>query len=101
MVEARVEGDFGTGIVPYGTAVRVPLRGLSSGVKRRIFRDRQIQAQAYNWGIEYALEVHNSGERIPSPRNHSAPLTQFRHQTGSVHNLRLQRGAGSGARWRR
>ena len=79
-------------MVQYGTAVRVPLRGLSSGVKRRIWRDRQIQTQAYNWGIEYALKVHNSGERIPSPRNHSAPLTQFRHQTGSVHNLRLQRG---------
>ena len=36
--------------------------------------------------------MHNIGERIPSPRNHSAPLTRFRHQTGSTHSLLLQRG---------
>ena len=92
MVGARDEGDFGTGMVQYCTAVRVPLRGLSSGVKRRIWRDRQIQTQAYNWGVEYALKAHNSGERIPSPRNHSSPLTQFRRDTGSEHSVLLQRG---------
>ena len=78
--------------VRYGTAVRVPLRGLPSGVKRRIWRDRQIQTQAYNWGVEYALEAHCRGEPIPSPRNHSAPLTRFRHETDSAHSLLLQRG---------
>ena len=83
MIEACDEGNFGTDMVQYPTPVGLPLRGLPSGVKRQIWRDRQIQAQAYNWGVEYALEVHNRGERIPSPRNHSAPLTQFRHETGS------------------
>ena len=92
MVGARDEGDFGTDMVQYGTAVRLPLRGLSSGVKRRVWRDRQMQTQAYNWGVEYALGVHHAGERIPSPRNHSAPLTQFRHETASTHSLLLQRG---------
>ena len=97
MVGARDKVDFGTDMVQYGTAVRVPLRGLSSGVKRRIWRDRQIQTQAYNWGVEYALRAHYRGERIPSPRNHSAPLTQFRHETGSTHSLLLQRGGFWGA----
>ena len=46
-------------------------------MKRRIWRDRQIQAQAYHWGVEHALKAHYRGERIPSPRNHSAPLTQL------------------------
>ena len=78
--------------VRYGTAVRVPLWGLPSEVKRRIWRDRQVQNQAYNWGVEYALGVFHRGERIPSPRNHSAPLTQFRRGTGSEHSVLLQRG---------
>ena len=38
------------------------------------------------------MGVHYRGERIPSPRNHSAPLTQLRHKTGSTHSLLLQRG---------
>ena len=59
---------------------------------RQIWRDRQIQAQAYNWGVADALKVHYRGERIPSPRNHSTPLTQLRHKTGSTHSLLLQRG---------
>ena len=97
MVGARDKVDFGTDMVQYGTAVRVPLRGLPRGVKRRIWRDRQIQTQAYNWGVEYALAAHGRGERIPSPRNHSAPLTQIRHETGSTHSLLLQRGGFWGA----
>ena len=35
---------------------------------------------------------HYRGDRISSPRNHSTPLTQWRHKTGSVHSLLLQRG---------
>ena len=79
-------------MVRYPTAVRLPLLDLPSGAKRHIWRDRQIQAQAYNWGVADALRVHYRGERIPSPRNHSTPLTQLRHKTGSVHSLLLQRG---------
>ena len=97
VVEACGNNDSAAETVGYSTAVRVPLRGLSSGVKRRIWRDRQIQTQAYNWGVEYALRAHYRGERIPSPRNHSAPLTQFRHETGSTHSLLLQRGGFWGA----
>ena len=92
MVRACGEGDFGTDMVRYPTVVRLPLRGLPGGAKRQIWRDRQIQAQAYNWGVEYALKVHNRGERIPSPRNHSTPLTQLRHKTSSTHSVLLQRG---------
>ena len=82
----------GVGVVRYRTAVRLPLLDLPGGVKRQIWRDRQIQAQAYNWGVADALEVHYRGERILSPRNHSTPLTQWRHKTGSAHSLLLQRG---------
>ena len=87
------DGDgCSVGSVRYHTAVRLPLLDLSNGVKRQIWRDRQIQAQAYNWGVADALRVHYRGERIPSPRNHSTPLTQLRHKTGSVHSVLLQRG---------
>ena len=82
----------GVGMVRYHTAVRLPLLDLPSGAKRQIWRDRQIQAQAYNWGVADALKAHYRGERIPNPRNHSTPLTQLRHKTGSVHSLLLQRG---------
>ena len=92
MVGVRVEGDPGTDVVECGTAVRVVLRGLSGGVKRRVWRDRQVQAEAYNWGVEYALTAHNRGERIPSPRQYSVPLTRFRHESGSVHSVLLRRG---------
>ena len=82
----------GAGMVRYPTAVRLPLRDLPNGAKRQIWRDRQIQAQAYNWGVAEVLSAHYRGERIPSPRNHSIPLTQLRHKTGSAHSLLLQRG---------
>ena len=86
------EAGCGVGMVRYHTAVRLPLLDFPSGAKRQIWRDRQIQAQAYNWGVADALRVHYRGELIPSPRNHSAPLTRLRHKTGSVHSLLLQRG---------
>ena len=86
------EAGCGVGMVRYHTAVRLPLLDLPSGAKHQIWRDRQIQAQAYNWGVADALGVHYRGERIPSPRNHSTPLTRLRHETGSVHSLLLQRG---------
>ena len=92
MAGERDEAGCSAGSVRYHTAVRSPLLDLSNGVKRQIWRDRQIQAQAYNWGVAYALRAHYRGERIPSPRNHSTPLTQLRHKTGSVHSLLLQRG---------
>ena len=90
----KVSDDTGSDahMVVYSTPVRVPLPGLSNGVKRRLWRDRQIQAQAYNWGVEYVLEAHYRGEAIPSPRNNSSPLTAFRHETGSGHSVLLQRG---------
>ena len=86
------EAGCGVGMVRYHTPVRLSLLDLPSGAKRQIWRDRQIQAQAYNWGVADALRVHYRGERIPSPRNHSTPLTQLRRKTGSVHSLLLQRG---------
>ena len=82
----------GVDMVRYRTAVRLPLLDLPGGVKRQIWRDRQIQAQAYNWGVAEALKAHYRGERIPNPRNHSTPLTQWRHKTGSTHSVLLQRG---------
>ena len=92
MAGAGSEAGCGVGMVRYHTAVRLSLRDLPGGVKRQIWRDRQIQAQAYNWGVADALKVHYRGERIPSPRNHSAPLTRLRHETGSAHSVLLQRG---------
>ena len=77
---------------PVSHCGRLPLLDLPSGAKRQIWRDRQIQAQAYNWGVADALKSHYRGERIPSPRNHSTPLTQLRHKTGSAHSVLLQRG---------
>ena len=72
--------------------MRVSLRGLSGGVARDIWRVRQIQAQAYNWGVAYALGRHYASERIASPRNDSVPLTRIRAETGSGHSSVLQRG---------
>ncbi len=87
-------GDAGCDpdLVRYGTAVRVRLPGLPAGVKRQVWRDRQIQDQAYNWGVEHALRAHYRGERVRSPRTHSQPLTEFRRETGSAHSSLLQRG---------
>ena len=92
MAGAGAETGCSVGTVRYHTAVRLPLPDLPNSTKRRIWRDRQIQAQAYNWGVADTLRAHYRGERIPSPRNHSAPLTQLRHKTASTHSLRLQRG---------
>ena len=92
MAGASDEAGCSVGTVRYHTAVRLPLSDLPGGAKRQIWRDRQIQAQACNWGVADALRVHYRGERIPSPRNHSTPLTQLRHKTGSAHSLLLQRG---------
>ena len=47
----------GVDMVRYRTAVRLPLLDLPSGAKRQIWRDRQIQAQAYNWGVAEALKT--------------------------------------------
>ena len=38
------------------------------------------------------MRAHCRGERISSPRNHSAPLTQFRREADSNHSVLLQRG---------
>ena len=92
MAGASDGAGCGVGMVRYHTPVRLPLSDLPGGAKRQIWRDRQIQAQAYNWGVADALKVHYRGERIPNPRNHSTPLTQLRHKTGSAHSLLLQRG---------
>ena len=40
--------------------------------------------------VEFA--AHYRGEAIPNPRNHSQPLTKFRHETDVGHSLLLQRG---------
>ena len=59
--------------------VAVRLRRLSSGTKRGLWRARQLQARAYNWGVEHALGLHADGKFIASPRNDSKPLTRIRH----------------------
>ena len=65
MVGERVEGDPGTDVVLYGTAVRVVLRGLSGGVKRRVWRDRQIQAEAEaKAGKRLLAHVAKGGKRL-------------------------------------
>ena len=92
MAGASDEAGCGVGTVWYHTPVRLPLSDRAGGAKRQIWRDRQIQAQAYNWGVAEALKAHYRGEGILSPRNHSTPLTQLRHETGSAHSLLLQRG---------
>ena len=51
MVEARGEGDPSTGVVRYSTAVRPPSRTFPGAEKRRIWRSRQIQNQAYIWSV--------------------------------------------------
>ena len=50
-------------------------------------RDRQIQGQAYNWGVEDVLEAHYRDATVPNPRNNSKPLTALRRETGSGHSL--------------
>ena len=50
MAGAGAETGCSVGTVRYHTAVRLPLPDLPNSTKRRIWRDRQIQAQAYNWG---------------------------------------------------
>lgn len=85
-------GDSAAATVGYSTAVRVALPGLPKSVKRAIWRDRQIQHQAFNWGVEDALRLHFRGKHVPSPRNNSAPLTAQRRNAGSTHSVLLQRG---------
>ena len=60
--------------IPDVVTVRLPR--LSGGVKRGLWRARQLQARAYNWGVEHGLTLHAYGEFIASPRNDSAPLTR-------------------------
>ena len=86
------DADSGTGVVAYSTPVRLPLQGLPNSAKQQIWRDRQIQAQAYNWGVEDVLEAHYRGVTVPNPRNNSKPLTKLRRETGLGHSLLLQRG---------
>ena len=78
--------------VTYSTAVRLRLGRLPNTTKQQIWRDRQIQAQAYNWGVEDVLEAFYRGATVPNPRNNSKPLTKLRHDTGTEHSLLLQRG---------
>ena len=80
------------GRVTYSVPARVPLLGLPNRAKRQLWRDRQTQAQAYNWGIEDVLKAHYRGATVPNPRNNSKPLTTLRRETGSGHSLLLQRG---------
>ncbi len=66
--------------VAYSTAVRVQLPNLNNAAKHDVWRDRQIQAQGYNWGVEHALGVFFADERIQSARTHSQPLTKYRQK---------------------
>ena len=74
--------------------VAVELRRLSAGTKKALWRARQLQNRAYNWGVEHALGLHYAGERIPSPRVDAAALTRLRHRCPENRKggLRLQRG---------
>ena len=78
--------------VTYSTAVLLRLGRLPNTTKQQIRRSRQIQAQAYNWGVEDVLEAFYRGATVPNPRNNSKPLTKQRHDTGTEHSLLLQRG---------
>ena len=92
MSTAANTGISDSAMVTYSTAVRVRLDGLPNTTKQQIWRDRQIQAQAYNWGVEDVLEAFYRGETFPNPRNNSKPLTALRKATGTEHSLSLQRG---------
>ena len=77
----------------YSDVVAVELRRLSSDAKKALWRARQLQNRAYNWGVEHALRLHNAGEEIPSPRVDSVPLTLLRRcPENRKGGLRLQRG---------
>ena len=77
----------------YPDVVAVELRRLSSGTKKRLWRARQLQNRAYNWGVEHALRLHDAGEKIPSPRVDSVPLTLLRRDPENRKGgLVLQRG---------
>ena len=78
--------------VTYSMPVRLELPGLPNTAKRLLWRDRQIQAQAYNWGVDDALRAFYRGEAVLNPRNNSKPLTKLRRETGLGHSLLLQRG---------
>lgn len=78
--------------VEYSTVVRVSLPNLPRAARLGVWGDRQVQSQAFNWGVEDALRSHFAGERIASPRNNSKPLTKHRQESGSEHALLVHRG---------
>ena len=92
MGTASKDTESATDRVTYSTSVRLELPDLPNTAKQQLWRDRQIQAQAYNWGVVDALRAFYRGEAIPNPRNNSKPLTKLRHETGLGHSLLLQRG---------
>ena len=92
MDETAIDANLVADTVTYSTAVRLSLPGLPAGVKQQIWRDRQIQTQAYNWGVEHVLQAHYRGATVPNPRNNSQPLTKQRRETASGRSLLLQRG---------
>ena len=92
MGTASKDTESATDRVTYSMSVRLELPGLPNTAKRLLWRDRQIQAQAYNWGVVDALRAFYRGEAIPNPRNNSKPLTKLRRETSSGHSVLLQRG---------
>ena len=66
MVEASDNTDSSVDLVAYSTQVRLRLAGLPDITKQRIWRDCQIQTQAYNWGV-----VHNP-HRVRSANSEAA-----------------------------
>ena len=86
--------------VEFPDVVAVELRRLSAGTKKSLWRARQLQNRAYNWGVEHALGLHNAGGRIPSPRVDAAALTRLRrHPENRKGGLRLQRGGWCQGVW--
>ena len=80
-------------LVAYPDVVAVGLFGLPKSCKKELWRARQVQNQAYNWGVEQGLTLHCAEEKIPSPRYDSTGLTLLRrHPENRGASLLLQRG---------
>ena len=60
--------------------------------KNHIWRQRQQQIEAYNFGVEFGLEAHTTGEKIPTAFDGYNHLTKLRHSNKiSSSNVFLQR----------
>ena len=62
--------------------------------KNHIWRQRQQQTEAYNFGVEFGLEAHTAGEKIPTAFDGCNHLTKLRHSNKISSGMMLLQRAG-------